>query len=713
MAIPLLASSVRAAAPEIAVTQDKLTELTDGMSTVTFTSAKIGSAGTTKTLTIHNVGTATLTKLSVYVDGDAPFDYIVPILGVATLAPNTFYTFIVTFNPTVVGVRNAALHITSNDANENPFDIKLTATGLQPDVIAPEIAVSKYNDSVELVDGIASLAYDPVKLGSVGGTETLSIRNLGNADLSGLALSLDGNNASDFMLSKLGTTTVSPGGILNFKITFKPTAVGTRTAVLHIASNDSDENPFDIKLTGIAEAPGPEIEVYKANNTVNLLDGKGDVGFGSARIGSTGVDRTLTIRNLGNADLSGLVLTVDGDGASDFTAATLDATTVSPGAILNFKVTFNPTALGSRTATLHIASNDADENPFDILLVGTGLEREVIAPEIAVYKANNAINLTDGDAKLSFDPVKLGSAGATKTLTIHNLGNGVLSGLALKVDGVNAADFTVSALEAKSVLPGAILKFTVTFKPKAVGARNAALHIASNDADENPFDIRLAGSGAAAEGTAPEIAVFKAGSSLGLIDGSSQLGFDSVKIGTAGVTKTLFIYNFGDAVLSNLALKLDGVNAGDFTVSALAASSISPGSSQMFTVRFKPGVVGTRTAALHIASNDADENPFDIKLVGSGAASASVVSPAVQEPVAAVVSTMVIEGRKYHCITIQKTLGFNPKPGDVEVSGDLVHWSSGAQYTTVVRNDASVLQVRDNTPFTRDSKRYIRLHPKR
>jgi hypothetical protein len=35
----------------------------------------------------------------------------------------------------------------------------------------------------------------------------------------------------------------------------------------------------------------------------------------------------------------------------------------------------------------------------------------------------------------------------------------------------------------------------VTFKPKAKGNRNAAIHIRSNDADENPFDIKLTGLG--------------------------------------------------------------------------------------------------------------------------------------------------------------------------------------------------------------------------
>ncbi len=40
-----------------------------------------------------------------------------------------------------------------------------------------------------------------------------------------------------------------------------------------------------------------------------------------------------------------------------------------------------------------------------------------------------------------------------------------------------------------ALLPNESTTFTVTFAPTAIGARTAMLHIASNDADENPFDI--------------------------------------------------------------------------------------------------------------------------------------------------------------------------------------------------------------------------------
>jgi hypothetical protein len=53
-------------------------------------------------------------------------------------------------------------------------------------------------------------------------------------------------------------------------------------------------------------------------------------------------------------------------------------------------------------------------------------------------------------------------------------------------------------------------------------------------------------------------------------------------------------------------------------MTAAPTAPIVPGGSTTFTVKFTPAALGVRTAALHIASNDADENPFDIALTGTG-----------------------------------------------------------------------------------------------
>jgi hypothetical protein len=80
------------------------------------------------------------------------------------------------------------------------------------------------------------------------------IRNVGVANLLNLGLTKTGSHAADFLLGSLATTTLAPGESTTFTVTFAPGAgaSGARTASLQVASNDVDENPFDIALSGTA-----------------------------------------------------------------------------------------------------------------------------------------------------------------------------------------------------------------------------------------------------------------------------------------------------------------------------------------------------------------------------------------------------------------------------------------------------------------------------
>ncbi|MCB1133094.1 MAG: choice-of-anchor D domain-containing protein, partial [Verrucomicrobiae bacterium] len=93
---------------------------------------------------------------------------------------------------------------------------------------------------------------------------TMTIRNTGNTDLTGLAVSTSGSHPSDFIATAPGATTLAPDATTTFTVTFTPTADGPRAAQLQIASNDADENPFDIELTGTGLPVGPPPVVHSA-----------------------------------------------------------------------------------------------------------------------------------------------------------------------------------------------------------------------------------------------------------------------------------------------------------------------------------------------------------------------------------------------------------------------------------------------------------------
>lgn len=234
-------------------------------------------------------------------------------------------------------------------------------------------------------------------------------------------------------------------------------------------------------------------------------------------------------------------------------------------------------------------------------------------PEIAVDQPLGSA-LADGASTRKFGEVGIGSDGALKTFIIRNTGNAPLTGLAVSKNGVNAADFKIVTQPKASLAPGAATSFQVRFDPSAKGARGAAIHIASNDADENPFDIALAGTGV----NAPEIAVEQPAGS-GLTDASSKKSFGTVKVGRTGAPKTFTIRNKGSAKLSDLAVTLAGAQASDFVVTQPVKTTLAPGAATTFKVSFKPKAKGTRNATIRIKNNDANENPFRIQVTGGGA----------------------------------------------------------------------------------------------
>ena len=120
---------------------------------------------------------------------------------------------------------------------------------MTPFLLAPEMAVEQPPGTNIPDGGSQSFAAPAGRNSSI----TFTIRNTGTDDLTGLTTSLDGTDAADFTVTAGPSAPVSgPNGTTTFTLRFAPATAGAKTAALHIASNDADENPFDIALTGQA-----------------------------------------------------------------------------------------------------------------------------------------------------------------------------------------------------------------------------------------------------------------------------------------------------------------------------------------------------------------------------------------------------------------------------------------------------------------------------
>jgi len=96
----------------------------------------------------------------------------------------------------------------------------------------------------------------------------------------------------------------------------------------------------------------------------------------------------------------------------------------------------------------------------------------------------------------------------------------------------------------------------------------------------------------------------------------SGSGQEFVVAGSNSLSRAFFIKNTGNSDLTDLTITIDGPDAAMFSVTVSPRAPVTPNSNTTFTVRFAPTSTGVKTALLHLANNDEDENPFDITLHG-------------------------------------------------------------------------------------------------
>ncbi|MBK9337260.1 MAG: choice-of-anchor D domain-containing protein [Lewinellaceae bacterium] len=163
---------------------------------------------------------------------------------------------------------------------------------------------------------------------------------------------------------------------------YQPGAIFTGLAANTYLVKIKDANDCESLAEAILIGGEPEIAV--SCNATAIADGDDTpdpsdcTNFGCAQLTGGMVEFTYTITNDGSCDLtlngSPLVL-VSGLHAGDFTVTEQPLATVTAnGGMTTFKIEFDPSAPGDRYATVIIANDDSDENPFTFEIQGTGTD---------------------------------------------------------------------------------------------------------------------------------------------------------------------------------------------------------------------------------------------------------------------------------------------------------------------------------------------------
>lgn len=107
----------------------------------------------------------------------------------------------------------------------------------------------------QVTNNVSTANFGVRNVGQAGPAQTFVIYNAGRAALTGISTSVTGTHATDFTLTPPAVTSLAPGAQTTFTVSFNPGAQGPRTARIEITSNDPDDSPFIVRLSGTGNAP--------------------------------------------------------------------------------------------------------------------------------------------------------------------------------------------------------------------------------------------------------------------------------------------------------------------------------------------------------------------------------------------------------------------------------------------------------------------------
>jgi hypothetical protein len=242
--------------------------------------------------------------------------------------------------------------------------------------------------------GYSDFTAQSTNLTAGGGSNTITITPVwpGTVYPEGYAIYIDYNQDGDFsdsgeQVATIAVTTASPVSA-SFTVPGTATLGSTRMRVIMDDANlplgpcgtHNYGEVEDYTVTIITSTPAPEINIQ--GNGTTIVDGdttpavSDDTDFGNVVTAAGSQTNTFTIQNIGTLDLNltggSPYVSITGANAADFTLVTTPTTPIAASGSTTFQITFDPSADGLRTATVSIANNDSDENPYNFNIQGTG-----------------------------------------------------------------------------------------------------------------------------------------------------------------------------------------------------------------------------------------------------------------------------------------------------------------------------------------------------
>jgi hypothetical protein len=396
--------------------------ITLSANTLTFGAQQVATLSAPQTLTITSTGASAVTFGTPVITGD--FSETDNCAG-QTLPLGASCTLQIVFAPTATGPRSGQLTLYANIPGGQAI-VLLNGTGTSP-------------SSIVLTP--LALVFPATIVNQTAAAQIITVANLGGTPATLQAPILTGNTADFAIAASTCGATLAPSTACSLSITFTPSTSGSRAAVLSITDSAGTQSA---ELSGTGLSP--------ATDTLSPIA----LSFPTQQIGTTSAPQQVTLTNNGGVALTLITASVS---PGDFQVTNACGNSLAPHAACALNVTFSPTAVGPRTATLSVTDQFRTQT---VSLTGIAI-------------AGPGVSLSP--VTLNFAPIGVGLFAGAQTLTLTNNG-----GAPLTVSGLSISPgFTVAANTCTSaVAVGSACTLTVIFAPTAAGPFAGTLTLTDN-----------------------------------------------------------------------------------------------------------------------------------------------------------------------------------------------------------------------------------------
>jgi len=392
--------------------------LTVSPNALAFGSEDTGMVTPPQNVTINNFGSAPLEIGSVL----ASQDFVAGNGCGASLPGGSSCTISVSYAPTVTGAENGTLTISDNAFTGTQL-VTLSGTGTAPAAGIAPAAVTFLSQQVNTTSG--------------GQVVVLSNSGTGPLFFTGTGIAATG----DFAQTNNCGSQVPPATSCAITVTFTPQATGTRTGSISITDNAGTQSAT---LTGSGASAAPTV-VATPESLV----------FPTQLLKVKSAAQSVTLTNAGSTAVAVSSVTIGGDFAKTGTCPA----SLSGGKSCTVKVTFTPTAAGTRTGTLTF---NVSTGAIAVALNGTG------TPTAEGW-------LTVSPTSVAFTNGYVVGDNPSQTVTVTNT-NGVPAGIT-RISITGSKTFTQQNGCGSALAANASCTVTVTFMPVVAGTFTGTLTI--------------------------------------------------------------------------------------------------------------------------------------------------------------------------------------------------------------------------------------------